>query len=120
MAASGFQEIFTEVADSLGYSLKAEQKKPYFPLLMGKTYSSLCLLAMENSCASHYQNIAQEYVHRYAHIAQEYVHSYAHIAQEYVHSYAHIVQEYVHSYAHIAQEYAHSYAHIMQQFLCHI
>ena len=92
MAASDLQEIFTEVVDSLGYCLKAEQKKPYFLLLMGKTYSSLlALLAMENSCASHCENIAQEYVHSYAHIAQEYVHSYAYIVQEYVHSYAHIV-----------------------------
>ena len=41
MAASGLQEIVTEVADLLGYCLKAKQKKPYFPLLMGKTYSSL-------------------------------------------------------------------------------
>ena len=81
MAASDLQEIFTEVADSLGYCLKAKQKKPYFPLLMGKTYSSLCLLAMGNSCASQYENVAQEYVHSYAHIAQEYVHSYAHIMQ---------------------------------------
>ena len=70
MAASFWQEIVTEVADSLGYCLKAKQKKPYFPLLMGKTYSSLCLLAMENSCVSHYENIAQEYVHSYAHIMQ--------------------------------------------------
>ena len=70
MAASGLQEIVTEVADSLGYCLKAKQKKPYFLLLMGKTYSSLYLLAMENSCVSHYENIAQEYVHSYAHIMQ--------------------------------------------------
>ena len=67
MAASCWQEISTEVADSLGYCLKAEQN---FALLMGKTYSSLYLLAMGNSCASHYENIAQEYVHSYAHIMQ--------------------------------------------------
>ena len=69
MAASCWQEIVTEVADSLGYCLKAKQKKPYLPLLMGN-YSSLCLLAMGNSCVSHHKSIAQEYVHSYAHIMQ--------------------------------------------------
>ena len=36
MGASGLQEIVTEVKDSLGYCLKAEQKQPYFRLLPRK------------------------------------------------------------------------------------
>ena len=36
MAASGLQEIVTEVADSLGYCLKAEQKQAILLFIEGK------------------------------------------------------------------------------------